>query len=49
MEIKAILAEALNCIKRAMNLSSPKNEIEIAALRWNFTHHYKIFLMLLPC
>ena len=34
MEIKAVLAEALNCIKRARKLNPPKNDTEISALRW---------------
>lgn len=34
MEIRAVLAEALNCIERARRLSPPKGEVEAAALRW---------------
>jgi len=34
MEVKATLAEAMNCLKRVRGLSPPKNEVEVSALRW---------------
>lgn len=34
MEIKAVLAEALNCISKARKISPPKSDVEISALRW---------------
>jgi len=34
MEVKAVLAEAVNCLRRARSLSPPKSEVESSALRW---------------
>jgi len=34
MEVKAMLAEAINCVKRAKGLSPPESEVEVSALRW---------------
>ena len=34
MEVFAILAEAVNCMRRARDLTPPRNVVEISALRW---------------
>jgi predicted nucleotidyltransferase/uncharacterized protein YutE (UPF0331/DUF86 family) len=34
MEIKSILVEALNSLNRARGLNPPRNDVELAALRW---------------
>ncbi|RLE89500.1 MAG: hypothetical protein DRN04_16230 [Thermoprotei archaeon] len=34
MEVFAILAEAVNCMRRARDLTPPGNRVEISALRW---------------
>jgi len=34
MEVKVVLAEAMNCLKRVRGLSPPRNEVEVSALRW---------------
>jgi len=34
MEVKATLAEAINCLKRVRGLSPPRSEVEVSALRW---------------
>jgi len=34
LEVFAILAEAVNCMRRARDLTPPRNVVEISALRW---------------